>query len=369
MPPTRRAARPRPTRSTPTSARNPLAEGVGLLAGFLALAAGGVAVGLELERRVVSKRIPRSTQDDVAKLLALRSPGPPVTTPDGVVLHTEVDDGAAEDLTLVFVHGYALNLDCWHFQREHFLGKIPQVFYDQRSHGRSTRSDADLCRIPQLSLDLEQILDEVVPPGPVVLVGHSMGGMTIMHLAQSRPELFGTRILGVALFSTSAGEMADYSPIKGLPGRTFSRIAEPLMATLNRVPELVDKSRRAGSDLGYVVTRRMAFGSPAPASYVEFVSEMLAETSLDVVADFYPSFAELDEYAALATMSEIETAVVGGEEDMITPIEHTARIMELLPSARATRVPDCGHLGMIEHHKVFNDVLDDLVARVRARMA
>ena len=191
----------------------------------------------------------------------------------------------------------------------------------------------------------------------------------VMRLAQTHPELFGTRIKGVALFSTSAGEMADYSPIKGLRGRTFARIAEPLMATLNRVPELVDKSRRAGSDLGYVVTRRMAFGSPAPASYVEFVSEMLAETSLDVVADFYPSFAELDEYAALEIMSAIETAVVGGEEDMITPIEHTARIMELLPAAGATRVPDCGHLGMIEHHKIFNDVLDDLVARVRARMA
>jgi len=89
------------------------------------LAAGGVAVGLELERRVVAKRIPRISQDDVAELLALHSPGPPLTTPDGVVLHTEVEQGVAEDLTLVFVHGYALNLDGWHFQREHFLGQIP----------------------------------------------------------------------------------------------------------------------------------------------------------------------------------------------------------------------------------------------------
>jgi pimeloyl-ACP methyl ester carboxylesterase len=258
-------------------------------------------------------------------------------------------------------------MDCWHFQRAHFHGQFRQVFYDQRSHGRSSRSDPELCRIPQLSLDLEQVLDEVAGEGPLILVGHSMGGMTIMHLAQTRPELFGERIVGIALFSTSAGEMADYSPIRGVPGRAFSRVAEPLMATLNRLPELVDRGRRAGSDLGYVVTRRMAFGSQVPASYVEFVSEMLAETPLEVVADFYPAFAEVDEYIAFGTLSKIETAVVGGEDDLITPIQHTAKIIDLLPHAETVRVADCGHLGMIEHHPIFNAVLERLIDRVRSR--
>jgi pimeloyl-ACP methyl ester carboxylesterase len=205
----------------------------------------------------------------------------------------------------------------------------------------------------------------VAGDGPLVLIGHSMGGMTVMRLAQTHPELFGTRIRGVALFSTAAGEMADYSPIRGLPGRTFSRVAEPLMATLNRIPELVEGGRRAGSDLGYVVTRRMAFGSKVPASYVEFASEMLAEIPLEVVADFYPAFAEVDEFEALRHLAGIETAVVGGETDAITPIQYTARIIELLPNAETLRVPDCGHLGMIEHHQIFNAVLDRLLERVR----
>jgi pimeloyl-ACP methyl ester carboxylesterase len=38
------------------------------------------------------------------------------------------------------------------------------------------------------------VLDAVVPTGPVVLVGHSMGGMTVMALADSAPELFGPRV-------------------------------------------------------------------------------------------------------------------------------------------------------------------------------
>jgi pimeloyl-ACP methyl ester carboxylesterase len=351
------------------ASRGRLAAGLGLVASVAALAAGGIAMGIELERRIVAKRIGRNSQADLEEFFSLRSDGPDVITPDGVVLHTEVDEGPADEFTLVFVHGYGLNLDCWHFQRLHFRGQLRQVFYDQRSHGRSGRSEAELCRIPQLGEDLYQVLQEVVGDTPVVLIGHSMGGMAIMRLAQSRPDLFGSQVLGVALFCTSAGDIANHSPIRGIPGRTFHRIAEPLMAGLNRIPELVAQGRRAGSDLGYVVTRRLAFGPDVPPSYVDFASEMLAEIPLEVVADYYPAFDDLDEFRALEIVSSVPTVVVGGENDVITPIEHTARIIDLLPKADAIRVENCGHLGMIEKHEIFNDALDRLLERVRADLA
>ncbi len=342
------------------------------MAGFAALAAGGLAVGLELERRIVAKRLDRESRIDDEQFFGLRSSGPTLATSDGVLLHTEVDEPDApvgDEPTLVFVHGYALSLDCWHFQRKHFRGAMRQVLYDQRSHGRSGRSETENCRIPQLADDLALVLDELTGDEPVILVGHSMGGMTIMHLAQTRPALFADKVVGVALFSTAAGEMADHSPIRGVPGRAFSRVAEPLMATLNRLPTLVERSRKAGSDIGYVVTKRMSFGSEVPASYVEFVSEMLAQTPLDVVADFYPAFAELDEYVAFPTLGQVETLIMGGADDLITPISHTDKMVELLPHTEHVTVPECGHLGMIEHPGIFNDALDGLLARVRRRRA
>ena len=349
-------------------ARNRLAEGVGLIAGVAALAMGGLAAGLELERRLVSKRITRTPETQLAEFFALRSEGPTLTTADGVVLHTEIDEGPTGDVTVVWIHGYALNLDNWHFQRRHFRGRVRQVFYDLRSHGRSSRSAPEHCRLDQLAVDLEQVLDEVAGPGPVVLIGHSMGGMTIMRLAASRPELFGTRVVGVGLLHTSAGELADHSPIRGIPGRTFSRVAEPLMASLNRIPELVQRTRRAGSDMGYVATRRLAFASDVPPSHVEYVSEMLAQTPLEVVADFYPAFRDLDEYEALAGLSKLPVLVVGGEDDLFTPVAHTERITERLPDAVALRLPHCGHLGMIEHPERVNEALEDLLDRVRAAL-
>ena len=368
--------------SVPWAGRG-VGAGVGLVAGVLALAAGGVAAGLELEKRVVSKRIGRaSPRDD--ELVPPRSDGSALRTPDGVPLHVEVDERVddpataygndlpplpADAPTLVLVHGYALSMDCYLFQRRHFRGRVRTVLYDQRSHGRSGHSSAEYCRVPQLAEDLRQVLAEVTGDGPVVLVGHSMGGMTIMHLALSYPELFGPQVKGVALLSTSAGELADYSPVKAIPGRVFSRVAPPLMAGLNRVPELVARSRRAGTDLGFVVTKRMAFGSDVPAALVELTSEMLGETSLEVVADFYPTFADLDAYEAFTVMSQVPCTVVGGIDDMITPIEHTDKIIELMPAARALRVENCGHLGLMEHPEVFSGALDELYERVLARAA
>ena len=353
----------------------------GLAASVLALAGGGIALGLELERRIVSKRL-HAERDDAADdepFFSLRSSGPQVVTPDGVRLHTEVDElpadgnaspaGPDDELTLVLVHGYALSLDCWHFQRKHFRGKVRIVLYDQRSHGRSNRSAGELCRVPQLAEDLLQVLDAVVGDGPVVLAGHSMGGMTIMRLALTHPELFGTRIRGVALFSTAAGEMADYSPIRGLPGRTFGRIAQPTMAALNRIPEVVERGRTAGSDLSFVFTKKGSYGSDVPPSYVEFMNQMLGQTPMSVISDFYPAFAELDEYDAFNVLATVETAVIGGEDDAITPIRHTDKIIELLPGADVRRLPDCGHMGIIEHHEIFNGVLADLIIRARRHLA
>jgi hypothetical protein len=47
-------------------ARNRLAEGVGLIAGVAAMAMGGIAAGLELEQRLVSKRIARTPEAELA---------------------------------------------------------------------------------------------------------------------------------------------------------------------------------------------------------------------------------------------------------------------------------------------------------------
>src|SRR3954447_3267424 len=156
---------------------------VGIAAAVAALAAGGVATGVAVQRRAVGRA--RSAPDPYVDEAfgSLHTAGRTVVADDGVRVHGEVDGTPDSPLTIVFVHGFTLSMDCWHFQRREMrdLGRL--VFYDQRSHGASGRSPREHSTIDQLGRDLSAVLDAIAPDGPVVLVGHSMGGMTILALA------------------------------------------------------------------------------------------------------------------------------------------------------------------------------------------
>ena len=78
------------------------------------------------------------------------------------------------------------------------------VFYDQRGHGQSGAAPPSTYTVAQLGRDLETVLAVMAPRGPVVLVGHSMGGMTVLSHARQFPQRYGTRIVGAALISSAA---------------------------------------------------------------------------------------------------------------------------------------------------------------------
>ncbi len=127
-------------------------------------------------------------------------------------LHVEINGPDAAPVTIVFSHGYTLNQDCWHFQRRD-LAEHRLVFWDQRDHGRSGRAQSVTATIDQLGADLKAVIDAAAPgPGPVVLVGHSMGGMTIMALAEQHPDMFGTKVAGAVLISTAASGLHPAAP-------------------------------------------------------------------------------------------------------------------------------------------------------------
>ncbi|MGH3449046.1 MAG: alpha/beta fold hydrolase, partial [Nocardioidaceae bacterium] len=208
---------------------------------------------------------------------------------------------------------------------------------------------------------LATVVDELVAPGRAILVGHSMGGMAIMALAEQHPEWFGTRVAGVALISTSAGDLGGVTlGVPGLPGRLLHKATPSVIATAARAPRLVERGRRAGSDLAFALTRRLAFGGPVPPEYVDFTDEMLSATPIEVVADFFPGFDTHDKQRALSVLTEVPTSVISGDEDMLTPLSHGRRIAEEVPSATLLELPG-GHMIILERHAEVNEALSELV--------
>jgi pimeloyl-ACP methyl ester carboxylesterase len=338
----------------------------GLAAGAAAAAAAGTAYRVARRRQVISRR----GEGDRTPFGSLHSPAITVVTDDGVDLHVEVDETevkgrrrAAPELTVVFVHGYSLSLDSWHFQRAAYRGRVRSVFYDQRSHGRSGRSTPGHATIEQLGRDLLVVLDTVVPNGPVVLVGHSMGGMTIAALAEEHPELFGGRIVGVGLISTTAGGLEVHRMfLPALPSNLGGQMAGRLVSALARGHRAVDGLRRVGRSVAMVATDELAFGDEVPASYVEFVDAMLSATPFEVVAEFFPNFSALDKFEAIKALSEVPTAIVCGTEDKLTSIGHSRKLHAHISGSTLLECQGAGHMVIMERHDDVNEELDRLLA-------
>ncbi|MET3986704.1 alpha/beta hydrolase [Streptomyces sp. PvR034] len=354
----------------------------------IGVVAAGAAAGVAVERLTVGRGIRAKAR------LALDASGPYGTlrgaegtcrAEDGTLLHYESDelpeDGAkrrrlrrkpAPAATVVFCHGYCLAQDSWHFQRAALRGVVRAVYWDQRSHGRSGRglaqADGEPVSIDQLGRDLKAVIDAAAPEGPLVLVGHSMGGMTIMALAAQYPELVRDRVVGVALVGTSSGRLGEVT--YGLPSVGISAVRRVLPGVLRALcsqVELVEKGRRATADLFAGMIKRYSFGSPdVDPDVARFAERLIEATPIDVVAEFFPAIMLHDKTAALQRFADLPVTVVAGDRDMITPPEHSVAIAAELPDAELVVLEETGHLMMLERPETVTALLTDLLARTGA---
>ncbi|GAA3814595.1 alpha/beta hydrolase [Streptomyces coacervatus] len=367
----------------------------GIAGAAIGVVAAGAAAGVAIERMTVGRGMRKKARlalDSTGPYGSLRGTPGKATSDDGTELYYEVDDidpdavpalgprrrrlfgrKAPAPVTVVFSHGYCLSQDSWHFQRAALRGVVRTVHWDQRSHGRSGRGvqqvqDDVPVSIDQLGRDLKAVIDAAAPDGPIVLVGHSMGGMTVMALADQYPELIHDRVVAVAFVGTSSGRLGEVNfglPVAGV--NAVRRVLPGVLKALGQQAALVEKGRRATADLFAGIIKRYSFASrdvdPAVARFAE---RMIEGTPIDVVAEFYPAFTEHDKTEALDHFTDLPVLVLAGIGDLVTPSEHSEAIADRLPDAELVLVPDAGHLVMLEHPEVVTDRLADLLTRAGA---
>ena len=339
-----------------------------LVFGTLAAAFGvGAMAGVVAERAIVGRTL-RKENDTGEPFGSLRTAPLDFQTHDGIRLDVEVEEsiGGHDDVTVIFVHGYALRQDEFHYQRRDLRNLARMVFYDNRGHGNSETGSRESHTIENLALDLARVIDVTAAHGKVVLVGHSMGGMAIQALAKIKPELFGSRIRSVVLACTSSGGLAEV-PL-GLPdplGRFVQRVAPVVTGALAGKQEIVDRSREAGNDLTLLLTRRYSFGAGATHELTHFVADMHSHTPIEVVGDFLHSIGEFDSASALNVVGRSHTVVVAAENDLMTPFEHSQLLSDKIPDSQLVVLPQTGHMLPLERYVEFNDIITNVVEKVR----
>ncbi|MFT4189389.1 MAG: alpha/beta hydrolase [Aeromicrobium sp.] len=279
-----------------------------------------------------------------------------LVTSDGTTLWVEVDGPDDAPLTVVFVHGFTLNLANFAEQRAGWTDdSVRRVFYDQRAFGQSERGPRGRASIRRLADDLGELIDSL--DGPVVVVGHSMGGMVMAALAGVRPELFDERIVGAMLIATT-GRGGDITML-GLEGLA-RRIGHGLLTGLHKTEPLP----RLTAPLTNRLVPWLFHDLRSAAAHRQAFMAMVNQTSYDVMADYLRAMLEFDEYDSLPVLSKVPNVVVAGSADRITPLSANQHVADAI-GAELVVAKRSGHMVPFERADVVTRELAALLERVR----
>lgn len=291
----------------------------------------------------------------------------PVRSFDGTELAVRAE-GFHGTPVLLFAHGITLDMTTWHYQWRAFSDRYRCILFDHRAHGRSGRPPTGDYSLDAIGHDLRAVMDRAVPEGPVVLIGHSMGGMAIVSLAELHPEEFGGRVAGVVLVDTAVSDVVREA--LGVLGARLERLSRAFTDRYLSRPERVEwvrrHVRRHGTELAFLIGRATNFGPDASAAQIDHVTRLSSDAPIEVWTHMLRSLVEMDLRAALGHIS-VPALVVVGDRDTLTPKTSAVAIRAALPDARAFVLTRAGHLAMMERHRVFNEMLEEHLEQIFGR--
>ena len=212
------------------------------------------------------------------------------------------------------------------------------VLYDQRGHGASTRGTAPIS-VELLAHDLATVLEATDARG-AVLAGHSMGGMSIMSLANHRSDVLHERARAVVLVATSATKVGNY------PDPFVRRMAAPLVGS----PAL---TRAMAGRNGHRFVRGV-FGSEPVHAHMVLTASAFARAHPGARADFMVALSTMDLLEGIATI-QLPTTVMVGSRDTLTLPPKSDEMVAAIPGARLVTLPDKGHMLPLEDPDAVTD--------------
>ena len=292
-----------------------------------------------------------------------------LTLADAVRLYVESSGPADAPVTVVLLHGWCLDRHTWQHQVAALGGlgvRRPRVItYDARGHGRSGSTELSSATLGQLGDDLAEVLRRHAPTGPIVLAGHSMGGMTIMEYAHRHRADFADRVAGLLFVSTTA------------EGHTHTHYGLPTqLATLMRAGETLGagvlarsgawRPHRALLPALRPALRWLLFGEQAEDSAMQVTLRCVGRTSLRSIGGFRASVGAQQRLDTLAELGDVPAAVLVGDRDRLTPPPCSQSIADALPGAGLTVFPGAGHMLPLERHTDVSAKLAEIVERAVA---
>lgn len=292
-----------------------------------------------------------------------RGAGQIVEQPGGSQIYVE-ETGLQSGPTLILTHGWALDSTIWHYARQSLHKSFRIIVWDLPGLGRSKgRISLESFAAELGSIILRSGADKVV------LVGHSIGGMTIQTLARDRPELFLERVAGAVLLNTTYTNPLKTMILSGLA----QAIRWPLLEPLMRLTILLQPLAWLSAWLSYLsgtahIANRLGFGKYVTRSQLDHVTLLATRNPPGEVQKGNLAMFRWNATGALRDI-DVPILVIAGEADIVTRPDASRELARQTPRAQIEVIEGVNHMGMLERADLYNSAVSAFAERVLPRSA
>lgn len=290
------------------------------------------------------------------------------TAPDGSALRLD-SFGRPGAPTLVLTHGWGLNGTAWSRTVRALSGRFRLVAWDLPGLGRSKPPADGRYSLDRFAEALGAVVEASGEPR-VVLVGHSIGGMTTETFWRACPPALRRRVAGVVLVDTTY-----LDPLKTMwGGRLWTALQKPLIEPLNGLAVFLSPLLWLSAWQGYLsgssqfAMRLVGFGRYAGRQEVDFTARLAAKGSPAVQAKGNLAMMRWSAEETLPTI-DVPVLILAGDKDIVTLPEASETMARHIPDARLVRVEGAGHMGFMERAEVYNAAIADFAEAAFRRAA
>ena len=304
---------------------------------------------------------PLVARRDTDATRAVRSNGQMAVGHAGSKLYVE-RHGPANGPVLVMTHGWGLDSTIWSYAKRD-LSQFRLLTWDLPGLGRSQL--AGELTLETLAENLKAVV-ALAGGRPVVLVGHSIGGMTIQTLAREHPEMFGREVVGVVLINTTYTNPLRTMILSQLMLALRRPVIEPVM----RLAKWLQPLAWAGAWQGYLsgsahIANRIGFGRFVTRSQLDHNTLLATRNPPGVSARGNLAMFRWDATGAMGDV-DCPVLVLGGSVDIVTKLE-ASEVIARDAGAPLEVVEGANHMGFLERSDHYNEAIAAFVDRVTGR--
>lgn len=274
--------------------------------------------------------------------------------------------GPAEAPTIVLTHGWSLDSTIWLYTRRDLSKRFRIITWDLPGMGRSTAGSSASIELEAFAKDLRAVI-VFAGDKQVVVVGHSIGGMTIQTLARDNPAFFNRHVAGVVLLNTTYTNPLRTMILSGLAQALRWPVLEPMMHLTRALQPLAWLSAWQSYFSGSAhLANRFGFGRYVTRSQLNHTALLGTRNPPGNIAKGNLAMFNWDATGALSR-TEVPVLVIGGDADIVTKPDASRDIARQAQRAQLQIVQGVNHMGFLERADVYNRAIEEFAASVQSQ--